>query len=354
MRRIVIANQKGGCGKTTTAVSLAVCLKERGYKVLLIDIDPQANATQCLCPDKDSFELTVLEVLTDNKSIKDVAVMVDPNLWVLPSGVVVGAAEQILAGEPAREARLKNALDCLDSFYDFVIIDSPPSIGLLTFNALLAAKEVIIPVDPSLFSLQGVARVLDAIELLRNVNNHDLSYKLLATMHDSRTKISREVLAVVNSRYPQNCFKTVIRNNVSVRESIGFGVPITFYRSSRGLMDYRSLACEVLGEDPIQRFAYPIESVEFLMPRKIGGGVLFSYLDPQASEVLIQGDFNNWNGQGDALLDVDGRGLWQRVVALRPGKYHYRYLVNGIETIDPNNPNTEVLEGKGLVSVIEI
>ncbi len=355
MRRIAIANQKGGCGKTTTAVSLAVCLKDRGHKVLVVDMDPQANATQCLCPDKDSFEFTVLEVLLESdRSPKEIAVMIDSNLWILPSGVVVNAAEQILAGEPAREARLKNALDRLDNSFDFVIIDSPPNIGLLTFNALLAANEVIIPVDPSLFSLQGVARILDAVELLRNINGHNITYKLLTTMFDSRTKISREVLAVVKSRYKEHCFRTVIRNNVSVRESIGFGVPLTFYRSSRGLMDYRSLASEVLGEDPTQKFLCPIEHLEFLMPRKIGGGVLFSYLDPDASEVLIQGDFNNWDGQGDALLDVDGRGLWQRVVALRPGKYRYRFIVNGVETTDPNNPNTETIEGKGLVSVIEI
>ncbi|MGQ9603975.1 MAG: AAA family ATPase [bacterium] len=355
IRRIAIANQKGGCGKTTTAVSLAVCLKDRGYKVLVIDMDPQANATQCLCPDRDSFEFTVLEALIHtNRSPKDLAVMIDPNLWIVPSGVVVNAAEQILAGEPAREARLKQALDRLHGGMDFVIIDSPPNIGLLTFNALLAANEVIIPVDPSLFSLQGVARILDAIELLRNINSHDISYRLLATMHDSRTKVSREVLTILNSRYRQHCFKTVIRNNVSVRESTGFGVPLTFYRSSRGLMDYRSLTCEVLGEDPTQKFLYPIELTEFLMPRKIGGGVLFSYLDPNASEVSIQGDFNDWNSQGDALLDVDGRGLWQRVVAIRPGRYRYMFVVNGVETADPNNPNTENMEGKGLVSVIEI
>jgi len=213
---------------------------------------------------------------------------------------------------------------------------------------------VIIPVDPSLFSLQGVAKVTEALELLERVNGHRAVSRVLATMYDSRTRISRELLSTLRTRYAQACFRTIIRSNITLKESTGFGVPITYYRSSRGFSDYRSLASEILGNDPTQKSIETPMVANFLAPRRIGGGILFSYVDPEAEEVLVEGDFNNWDGKQDLLLDVDSKGLWQRVVALKPGKYHYRYVVDGTETVDPNNPTTEYLDGHGLVSVIEI
>jgi len=356
MRRIAIANQKGGCGKTTTAVSLTLCLTDMGHRVMLVDMDPQGSATQCLCPDRKSLEHTVLDLLIDSDgvSVADVVIDIDDRLAVLPSDIVLSTAEQVLAGSPAREQRLKRILDRLNGAYDFVIIDSPPNIGLLTFNVLMAADEVIIPVDPSLFSLQGVAKVTEALELLERVNGHRAVSRVLATMYDSRTRISRELLSTLRTRYAQACFRTIIRSNITLKESTGFGVPITYYRSSRGFSDYRSLASEILGNDPTQKSIETPMVANFLAPRRIGGGILFSYVDPEAEEVLVEGDFNNWDGKQDLLLDVDSKGLWQRVVALKPGKYHYRYVVDGTETVDPNNPTTEYLDGHGLVSVIEI
>lgn len=356
MRRIAIANQKGGCGKTTTAVSLALCLKDLGQRVLLADMDPQGSATQCLHPDKESIAHTIYDLLVDSDSLPVSAVIneIDPCLALLPSNVVLSTAEQMLAGKEEREVRLKRILDRLDSDFDFVVIDSPPNIGLLTFNVLMAADEVIIPVDPSLFSLQGVGRVTEALELLENVNGHSATYRVLATMYDSRTRISRELLSTLRTRYKDTCFATIIRNNVTLKESTGYGVPITHYRSSRGFYDYRSLANELLGKDPTQR-AIEIDTVEnFLAPRRIGGGVLFSYMDDQAETVTVEGDFNSWDGSSDVLLDVDGRGLWQRVVILRPGRYRYRFVADGQPSADPNNSRTEYVEAKGIVSVTEV
>ena len=354
MRRIAIANQKGGCGKTTTAVSLALCLKDMGKKVLLADMDPQGSATQSLYPDKESIEHTIYDLLVDSDSIPISAILhrIDSHLDLLPANVVLAGAEQVLAGKDSREGRLKKALARTND-YDFIIIDSPPNIGLLTFNTLMAADEVIVPVDPSLFSLQGVGRVIEALDLLENVNGHRAQYRVLATMFDSRTRISREILSTLKRRFGDSCFKTVIRSNVTLKEATGFGVPISNYRSSRGYYDYRSLAHEMLGDDPTQKSIEVDYIQNFLAPRRIGGGLLFSYLDGEAESVVIEGEFNSWDGGNDVLLDLDGRGLWQRVITLRPGQYRYRFVVDGRAIIDPNNSRTEYVAGKGLVSVID-
>lgn len=356
MRRIAIANQKGGCGKTTTAVSLALCLQDMSNRVLLVDMDPQGSSTQSLHPDKDSLEHTVYDLLVDSDSlpVSSVVQNVRQNLDLLPASVVLSTAEQMLAGLGGREHRLRRVIDRVSNDYDFAIIDSPPNIGLLTFNALLAAKEIIIPVDPSLFSLQGVGRVVEALEIVRNVNGHAADYKVLATMYDSRTRISREILSTLKRRFGDSCFRTVIRSNVTLKEAIGFGVPITHYRGSRGFYDYRSVANELLGNDPTQKDIEVQTSIDFLAPRRIGGGILFSYLSTDAQIISIEGDFNAWDPSSDVLLDVDGRGLWQRVVPLRHGAYNYRFIVDGDPIVDPNNPETQYVAGRGQVSVVNL
>jgi chromosome partitioning protein len=356
MRRIAVANQKGGCGKTTTAVSLALCLQDMSNRVLLIDMDPQGSSTQSLHPETDSLEHTVYDLLMDSDTIpvSNVTQKVAKNLDLIPASVVLSSVEQRLAGRDGREQKLRRVIDRVSNDYDFVIIDSPPNVGLLTFNALLAAKEIIIPVDPSLFSLQGVGRVVDALEIIRNVNGHTAEFRVLATMYDSRTRISREILSTLKRRFGDSCFRTVIRSNVTLKEATGFGVPITHYRGSRGFYDYRSVANELLGNDPTQKDIEVQTTIDFLAPRRIGGGVLFSYLGSDAGVIAIEGDFNSWNSSSDILLDVDGRGLWQRVVPLRPGAYSYRLVVDGNPIVDPNNPETKYAPGKGQVSVINL
>jgi chromosome partitioning protein len=356
MRRIAIANQKGGCGKTTTAVSLALCLQDMSNRVLLVDMDPQGSSTQSLHPGNDSLEHTVYDLLINSNSLPVTRVLqrIGENLDLLPANVVLSTAEQMLAGRDGREQRLKRVIDRVSNDYDFVIIDSPPNIGLLTFNALIAAKEIIIPVDPSLFSLQGVGRMVEALELVRNVNGHAADYKVLATMYDSRTRISREILSTLKRRFGDSCFQTVIRNNVTLKEATGFGVPITYYRSSRGFSDYRSVANELMGNNPTQKNIEIQSPIDFLAPRRIGGGVLFSYLNNDADVIAIEGDFNSWDPSADVLLDVDGRGLWQRVVPLRHRQYTYRFIVDGNPIVDPNNPETRHVADRGQVSVINL
>lgn len=356
MRRIAVANQKGGCGKTTTAVSLALCLQDMSNRALLVDMDPQGSSTQSLHPETDSLEHTVYDLLMDSDQlpVSNVTVKVAKNLDLLPASVVLSTVEQRLAGRDGREQKLRRVIDRVSSDYDFVIIDSPPNIGLLTFNALLAAKEIIIPVDPSLFSLQGVGRVIDALEIVRNVSGHTADFRVLATMYDSRTRISREILSTLKRRFGDSCFRTVIRSNVTLKEATGFGVPITHYRGSRGFYDYRSVANELMGNEPTQKDIEVQRTIDFLAPRRIGGGVLFSYLGGEAEVIAVEGSFNSWDQSADILLDVDGRGLWQRVIPLRPGSYTYRLVVDGNPIVDPNNPETRYMTDKGQVSVINL
>ncbi|MGD9141386.1 MAG: AAA family ATPase [bacterium] len=356
MRRIAVVNQKGGCGKTTTAVSLALCLQDMSNRVLLVDMDPQGSSTQSLHPETDSLEHTVYDLLMDSNQlpVSNVTVKAARNLDLLPASVVLSTVEQRLAGRDGREQKLRRVIDRVSGEYDFVIIDSPPNIGLLTFNALLAAKEIIIPVDPSLFSLQGVGRVIDALEIVRNVSGHTADFRVLATMYDSRTRISREILSTLKRRFGDSCFRTVIRSNVTLKEATGFGVPITHYRGSRGFYDYRSVANELLGNEPTQKDIEVQATIDFLAPRRIGGGVLFSYLGSEADVIAVEGSFNSWDASSDILLDVDGRGLWQRVIPLRPGSYTYRLVVDGNPIVDPNNPETQHVEDKGQVSVINL
>jgi hypothetical protein len=158
----------------------------------------------------------------------------------------------------------------------------------------------------------------------------------------------------LKARYKDSCFRTIIRSNITLKESTGYGVPLTHYRGSRGFYDYRSLANEILGKDATQKSIEASEIQNYMAPRRIGGGVLFSYLDGEADSVIIEADFNSWDGSGDSLLDVDGRGLWQRVIPLRPGEYRYLYVINGVPTTDPNNTRTEYVDGKGLISVVEV
>jgi 1,4-alpha-glucan branching enzyme len=146
----------------------------------------------------------------------------------------------------------------------------------------------------------------------------------------------------------------VIRSNVTLKEATGFGVPITHYRGSRGFYDYRSVANELLGNEPTQKDIEVQATIDFLAPRRIGGGVLFSYLGSEADVIAVEGSFNSWDASSDILLDVDGRGLWQRVIPLRPGSYTYRLVVDGNPIVDPNNPETQHVEDKGQVSVINL
>jgi chromosome partitioning protein len=250
MRTIAIANQKGGCGKTTTAINLSSCLVLKGQKVLLIDCDPQSHATMGLDIQFD-HEKSMYNVMTPRQTehlgIGDIVVPVKDKFDIAPSDIRLSAIEQELAGMEGRENRLLQAIEPLKPAYDYVIIDCPPSIGHLCFNALRACDEAIIPIDMSLFSLRGVAGLTDIIMLLKNKCDHIIEARALVTMYDYRTRYSRQVLEKVKEQFGDRVFETVIRYNIRLRETVDYGLPVGDYdKHAIGHKDYEKLAGEVM------------------------------------------------------------------------------------------------------------
>ena len=251
MKVIAIANQKGGCGKTTTAINLSSLLASKGQKVVLVDADPQAHATMGLNLVPAELDRTMFDILSPsvngNTPMTDILLSVKENLWLAPSSAKLSAVEQELAGVEGRESKLYRAMGTLGDDYDYAIIDCPPSIGHLCVNGLRAAQEVIIPIDLSLFSLRGVSKLMEIVLMLKDRLGHELRARALITMFDNRTKYSRLVLEKVKERFGENVFDTVIRYNIRLRETVDSGLPISDYdKRSIGYKDYERLAQEVL------------------------------------------------------------------------------------------------------------
>ncbi len=341
MRTIAIVNQKGGCGKTTTAVNLAGCLAEGGERVLLVDLDPQAHATLALGFEPDSLEENLYEVLADpcgspgGRRIDEIVQPWSEQLHLAPSGIVLSALEQKLAAERAedRTQRLESALAPVADRYDWALIDCPPNVGVLTFNALRAAREVIVPLETSEFAMHGVRKLLETISLLEDRIGHGLEVRILPTLYDGRTRYARETLGVIRAEFGELCFDTVIRANVRLREAVRRGQPIVhFARSASGAQDYGALAIELsLTAAPAERGVASQDARE----------VVIQFRDDDASDVRIAGDFNGWVPDKDvqSLLRSDGdERVWTKVLQLAPGRYHYRYVVDGEWRDDPNNP----------------
>ena len=254
MRIIASANQKGGCGKTTTAINLSSSLSLKGQRVLLIDFDPQAHATMGLNIQPSDLEKSIYDVISPNGneslSLEDIVIHVKDNFDLVPSNIILSVVEQELSGVEGREDRLFEAIRALKQPYDYVIIDCPPSIGHLCFNALRAADEVIVPIDMSLFSLRGVSKLVEIILLLNERLGHEIKSRALITMYDSRTRYSRVVLEKVKAEFGENVFESVIRYNIRLRETVDYGLPVGDYdKHAIGHQDYENLADEVLRSD---------------------------------------------------------------------------------------------------------
>jgi chromosome partitioning protein len=248
-RIIAIANQKGGVGKTTTAINLAASLAALEKKVIIIDADPQANATSGIGIDTRQVKSTVYDCLVDGKEPAD-AVMVTnvENLSIMPSNIDLVGAEIEMLEMPEREKILKKILSAISGNYDYVIIDCSPSLGLLTVNALTAANSVIIPVQCEYFALEGLGKLLNTIKIIQGNLNPDLDIEgFLLTMYDSRLRLSNQVAEEVNKHFQQMVFKTIIQRNVKLSEAPSFGQPAILYDAdSRGTVNYLNLAKELI------------------------------------------------------------------------------------------------------------
>lgn len=248
-RTIAIANQKGGVGKSTTAINLSSCLGEQGQKVLLADIDPQGNATSGVGIDKTEKHYTTYEVMLGEVSAEDAIIHnVFENLDLLPSNVNLAGAEIDLIDIDKREYILKNALDKVKSNYDYIILDCPPSLSMLTVNAMSAADTVLVPIQCEYYALEGLSQLIHTIALVKKKLNPRLQMEgVVFTMFDARTNLSLQVVENVKDNLGQNIYKTIIPRNVRLAEAPSHGVPINYYDTrSAGAESYRLLAEEVM------------------------------------------------------------------------------------------------------------
>jgi chromosome partitioning protein len=246
-------NQKGGCGKTTTAINLSAYLAEFGKKVLLIDLDPQGHSTSGFNIKESMVEIGLFDVFTKQASLEDVIkLQVYHGLDLAPTTVRLSAIEQYLSGTFERERQLRYHIERLTApfVYDFIIIDCPPHLGLLVFNALMASTEVIVPIEPSSFSLQGIDKLLETIELLKENARHEVKVMALPTVYNHHSQFSRGILKQISDKFDNLMLKTVIRQNVKLKEAAQKGCPISEYDPhSFGAEDYQKLAIEIIQMD---------------------------------------------------------------------------------------------------------
>lgn len=251
-RVIAIANQKGGVGKSTTSINLSACLAEKGKKVLALDMDPQGNTTSGLGVDKNEQEITINDVLIGENKIEECLLKdVLENLDVIPSNMELSGAEIELIGVEHKEYVLRNSINKIKDNYDYVIIDCPPSLSILTVNALTTADSVLVPIQCEYYALEGLSQLIYTIDLVqKRLNPHLIMEGVVFTMYDARTNLSLQVVENVKNNLDQNIYKTIIPRNVRLAEAPSHGMPINLYDTrSSGAQGYRLLAEEVINNN---------------------------------------------------------------------------------------------------------
>ena len=248
-KTIAVTNQKGGVGKTTTAVNVAAGIAKLGYKVLLIDTDPQGNATSGVGVDKRSVKYSAYSIIVDDIKAKDAILHTEfENLDVIPSSIELAAAELELADMEHREARLKSTLATLKSEYDYILIDCPPSLGLITTNALCAADTILVPIQPEYYALEGLSQLIATVRLVKRKYNPYLEIEgVLLTMYDGRLNLTQQVVQEVKKFFPKKVFSSVIPRGVRLSEAPSFGMPVMYFdKSCKGSLAYMELSREIV------------------------------------------------------------------------------------------------------------
>lgn len=456
MRTVAIINQKGGCGKTTSAINLSACLARLGQKTLLVDMDPQGHCGTGLAVPEEQIERTIYDAMLESGDtrdgrvprISDVVWQIATDFDLAPSNIRLAAFEQVFAGRPGREDRLSNALNAVKDNYKWCIIDCPPSVGLITFNALKACDEAIVPVETGYFSLHGLTKMMETLEMLRERAGKDIVIRVLPTLYDTRTKLAREVLSELRAKFKDYLMVSTVNFNTKLKEAASFGQPITEYDpGSRGYKDFVNLARELMGARPaepevapdkmsrpqelvqraralaqlanyqfgrnavptipqqqstggmtiapattapamapamgtatastagIQRIAAPAmqpvgqssavastqpvvrtteqKLADFYGVKQLDDGVVFSARFDSARQVLIAGDFNNWLPMSTPMVRTPGVG-WSMKLPLSPGRYRYRFVVDGKWQTDPFNQYVETNQFGELNNVVEV
>jgi len=251
-RTIAIANQKGGVGKTTTAINLSACLAEKGKKVLAVDMDPQGNMTSGLGVDKDSVENTIYNLIIGEAKMEEVLIKdVSENLDIIPTNIDLSGAEIELLDVEEKEYIVRNEIDKIKDNYDFIIIDCPPSLSMLTINAMTTADSVLVPIQCEYYALEGLSQLIHTVELVRDRLNPKLTIEgVVFTMYDARTNLSLQVVENVKDNLEQTIYKTIIPRNIRLAEAPSYGIPINKYDpKSAGAESYLRLADEVIDKE---------------------------------------------------------------------------------------------------------
>lgn len=430
MRIIAVANQKGGCGKTTIVINLAACLAREGQRTLAVDLDPQGHCALGLLVPEEQIEVNIADVLLADGAegapdMSRVTWQISSHFDLIPAKTDLSRLEQKLAGVEGRDRRLARALESVADKYDFVLIDTPPTIGFLTQSALAAAGEVIVPVDTGYFALHGLSKQLDTIRELREYTGKSLTVRILANLYDVRTKLAREILAELRKRHGDAMFKSFINFNTKLKESTSLGQPITEYdAASSGCRDFVRFARELIalestpvlstsaairdevaepvsvsapaisvsissgaqedilaradelaanatkllatsrtllgpspGEQKMRGPATPRETeqkIEMIYgARAVDHGAVFVVAAAGARNVRLAGSFNDWNPERTPMFAVRD-GIFQARLPLPPGKYSYRYVVDGYWQRDPANERFEANPYGELNSVVVV
>lgn len=374
MKTIAIANQKGGCGKTTTAINLASAFADAGKKVLLIDLDPQAHASFGLGVASQVVDRSVYNILTDSPEKRlgiDACILkAASNLDIVPSNILLSTLEQELKDKEDAVSRLHQVLADAHLTYDYAVIDCPPSLGFLTFNALRASDFVVVPIDMSSFSIMGVSKLLGMLELIKLKIHHAPKVMALATIFDRRTKYSQTMLEEIRMLFKHDLLDTLIRINVDLKKAASQGVSvIQFSRESNGAIDHLALAQEIITRvEPPAAVSTPgasaPETTATAVPQaaapqtvlekanefaeKVNAVIesafkerTFSINAPSATDIYIVGDFNHWKMNDESKLARLDNGTWQKPVALPPGRYRYKFVVDGEWVLDTDNVEKE-------------
>jgi chromosome partitioning protein len=377
MRTVAVANQKGGCGKTTTAINVSAALSAAGRKTLLIDLDPQAHASFGLGANKGSLARSAYNLLTTHpgkrQPLSACTLSLSSNFDIVPAHIQLSTLEQEFKDKEDAVSTLSGILSPLRGGYAYVILDCPPSLGFLTFNALRAADRVLIPIDMSAFTLMGVGKLLGMLELLKEKTGHAPRVNALATLYDKRTKHAQEMIEEIKSFFGERMLQTVIRPNVALKQAVSGGVSIIdFDKTSNGAQDYSALSNEILRVDHSPEAEEGVAPWPSVSPREEANGtmpwpmevekavapgareVTFKIDAPSAKGVFLAGDFNGWKINAGGMLSVQDSGSWEKRVVLPPGRYRYKFWVDGEWLLDSQNPQQEQNVFGSLDSVLNI